>query len=204
MKYIVRLLLLMTLFTAFRCPRKDEPKECMPYSEGVEKGIVPDKTTAIRLNNGSVIALDYVRDPEGAYSCYGHLELDRSTFETVFRQFDKDYDIKNIHSIVLYSEKDDLCDDNTLKQQNVKAYAVRYLDKDRKVMLDFKNLTTGELERYHVSNYYASVLNYFLRKHTQIIDSPAITAIVNIDLDKSAAKFLPKTEDKLYQLANSN
>ncbi|MGV3460918.1 MAG: hypothetical protein ACO1N9_10750 [Flavobacterium sp.] len=174
----------------------------MPYHEGVKKGLVPDKTASLLLKDSTWLNLDYVRDADGDFSCYGHLELNEAKFDTVFRLFETSYNIKNVHSIILYSEKENLCSGDTLKQLNVKAYLVRYLDKDRRVMIDYKNIITGENQCYHVSNYYATVINYFLRKRTGIAEMPAVTSIINKDLDKSGAVLLPKAEDKLYRLAN--
>jgi hypothetical protein len=77
----MRKILLLIIIIVFASCNKSK---CRPYSDAINDGSIPRKTTTITLSDSTTYELDYVRDHEGyrdkPFFCYGHLELDNNAF----------------------------------------------------------------------------------------------------------------------------
>lgn len=200
----MRIFFLVGVFLLCSC---NNNKNCS-YKEAVQRGEIKDyKTSSILINDSLNFKLDYVRDQlykEKDSFCFGNLELDGEQFSIISKTLSSQYDPANVRIINILCEDKDLCKGEAIELQNIKGYLIYYINKDKKVFLDYVNLLTGDKETYPVSDSYATVKMYFLMKRSGIKKNPSCIDIKNRGFTYKSEDILmiKKSEDTLYKRIN--
>lgn len=199
-KSILPLVAIVFLFIS--CTKK--PQVCMPYKEAMAKGIMPNKTTKIQLDNNEEFQLDFVRDSSNGYPNYGSAEVNGATFRRIFSSYVKDtaYNTDKVRFLILYGGVNDISKAETFEKENVNSYTVTYLEQYNRVALDFVYPEKKIKEHYLISESYASVKNYISKKMAKPTTNRCVISIKNNDCDVSKAVPIPVAQDILYKRAH--